>query len=63
MAMENISQEIGDRIPYFQSLSSPKQRRLIMASIRDGDLKQSKVFEKVGWGLWNIKEGAFKLIC
>ncbi|XBW36258.1 hypothetical protein QEN19_001850 [Hanseniaspora menglaensis] len=50
--IRNITKGISVKYPEFDELSISKQRRVIM-SILEND---THLFEKVGWGLWRLKE-------
>ncbi|OUM51312.1 hypothetical protein BVG19_g407 [[Candida] boidinii] len=56
MPIRDITAAMGKQIPGFSSLSISKQRRLIMACLESGDIEESCVFEKIGWGQWAAKQ-------
>lgn len=55
LAMRHITQLLGEEIPQFQDMSSSKKRRLIMNALERGDESNQILFQKVGWGLWQIE--------
>ncbi|CCH58215.1 hypothetical protein TBLA_0A04190 [Henningerozyma blattae CBS 6284] len=55
LAIRHITKEINKIIPNFDKLSSSKQRRLIINTMELGDIDNLIIFEKVGWGQWNVK--------
>lgn len=56
LAIRHINHAITEEFPEFQKLSLSKQRRLIMSALESGDVENSVVFEKVGWGQWSAKK-------
>lgn len=56
LAIRFITQNLSEDIPYFKNLSTSKQRRLIMNVMETGYESKSLIFEKIGWGLWTIKQ-------
>ncbi|KAG0660497.1 DNA-binding proteins Bright/BRCAA1/RBP1 and proteins containing BRIGHT domain [Maudiozyma exigua] len=56
LAIRFITQSLSEDIPYFKNLSTSKQRRLIMNVMETGYESKSLIFEKIGWGLWTIKQ-------
>lgn len=50
--IRNITKGISLQYPEFNELSISKQRRVIMNILE----KETELFEKVGWGLWKLKE-------
>lgn len=55
LAMRHITQLLSEEIPQFQDMSSSKKRRLIMNALEKGDERNQVLFQKVGWGLWQIE--------
>lgn len=55
LAIRYITKELSVSIPCFKDLSTSKQRRLIMSAMETGDVKNNRLFEKIGWGQWSIK--------
>lgn len=55
LAIRYITKELSLSIPCFKDLSTSKQRRLIMSAMETGDVKNNRLFEKIGWGQWSIK--------
>ena len=56
LAIRFITQNLSEEIPFFKNLSTSKQRRLIMNVMETGYESKSLIFEKIGWGLWTIKQ-------
>lgn len=56
LAIRFITQSLSEDIPFFKNLSTSKQRRLIMNVMETGYESKSLIFEKIGWGLWTIKQ-------
>lgn len=54
LAMRHITQLLSEEVPQFQDMSSSKKRRLIMTALEKGDERNQVLFQKVGWGLWQI---------
>ncbi|CAL9731357.1 hypothetical protein MOUN0_L06964 [Monosporozyma unispora] len=55
LAIRYITKELSRTIPCFIDLSASKQRRLIMSAMETGDIKNNRLFEKIGWGQWSIR--------
>ncbi|CAL9738316.1 hypothetical protein MOSE0_N08460 [Monosporozyma servazzii] len=55
LAMRHITNLLVQDNPEFGHISSSKQRRLIIQAMEQGDEEHQVLFEKVGWGLWQIK--------
>lgn len=55
LAMRHITNLLVQEIPEFSQISPSKQRRLIIQAMEQGDEEHQLLFEKVGWGLWQIK--------
>ena len=55
LAMRHITQLLSEEIPQFQSMSSSKKRRMIMCALERGDEENQVLFQKIGWGLWQIE--------
>lgn len=56
LAIRHITKELSKIKPTFKTLSASKQRRLIINAMETGDIDNLLIFEKVGWGQWNIKK-------
>lgn len=56
LPMRKITAEIIKYLPQFKSFSTSKQRRLIVNALEIGDETNNIIFEKIGWGLWQVKE-------
>lgn len=55
LAMRHITRLLSEVIPQFQGMSSSKKRRMIMNTLEKGDEKNQVLFQKIGWGLWQIE--------
>ena len=55
LAMRHITRLLSEVIPLFQGMSSSKKRRMIMNTLEKGDEKNQVLFQKIGWGLWQIE--------
>ena len=55
LAMRHITNLLIQEVPEFNHVSPSKQRRLIMQAMEQGDKEHQVLFEKVGWGLWQIE--------
>lgn len=55
LAIRHITKQLSQEIPCFRNLSNSKQRRLIINAMQVGDYKNNKLFEKIGWGQWSIR--------
>ncbi|CCK68163.1 Stb3p KNAG_0A04950 [Huiozyma naganishii CBS 8797] len=56
MAIRYINKELCGEILGFQSLSTSKQRRLIIHALETGLCAEGLVFEKIGWGQWTVRK-------